>query len=289
MLANAIAALVEKESNSGASAGGKGTPTYIVQFNTNGGSAVANQTIKRGRKITKPENPTKEEYTFLGWYADKYLSTAFDFETAVEKSMTLYAKWQKDEQTPDVPQWNNPFTDVKETNWFYENVKYAVINGLMNGTTDTAFEPNSPLTRAMLVTVLWRPDGKPEANASLAFTVVEGASYYAEAVRWANENGIVLGTTDSSFVPDSAVTREQVAAILMRYAVYKGKGTDSNENLSYSDAAEISDYAQNAVRYCREKGIMQGRENHFFAPKEHATRAEIAAVLQRFFEACRLY
>ncbi len=126
MLANAIAALVEKESNSGASAGGKGTPTYIVQFNTNGGSAVANQTIKRGGKITKPENPTKEEYTFLGWYADKYLSTAFNFETAVEKSMTLYAKWQKDEQTPDVPQWNNPFTDVKETNWFYENVKYAV-------------------------------------------------------------------------------------------------------------------------------------------------------------------
>jgi uncharacterized repeat protein (TIGR02543 family) len=132
-----------------------------VQFNTNGGSAVANQTIKRGGKITKPENPTKEEYTFLGWYADKYLSTAFNFETAVEKSMTLYAKWQKDEQTPDVPQWNNPFTDVKETDWFYENVKYAVINGLMNGTTDTAFEPNSPLTRAMLVTVLWRPDGKP--------------------------------------------------------------------------------------------------------------------------------
>ena len=90
--------------------------------------------------------------------------------------------------------------------------------------------------------------------------------------------------TDSTFAPDSAVTREQIAAILMRYAAHKGKATDSSEKLSYGDVAEISDYALGAVRYCREKGIMQGRENNTFAPKDHATRAEIAAVLQRFFE-----
>lgn len=178
------------------------------------------------------------------------------------------------------------FTDVKETDWYYDSVRYVYTKGLMNGTSDTEFAPGVSLTRAMLVTVLWRLEEEPVVNYLMPFGDIAQETWYAEAVRWAASEGIVNGVTDTSFAPDSNITREQIATIMYRYAQYKDvapTGTWAIQ-LDYSDLADISDYAMDGVMYCKLKGIMQGKDNNNFAPKDNATRAEIATILQRFVE-----
>ncbi|UKI37414.1 MAG: S-layer homology domain-containing protein [Clostridiales bacterium] len=157
---------------------------------------------------------------------------------------------------------------------------------MFNGTTDTTFEPNSDLTRAMLVTVLWRADGKPQTDFDIPFTDADNGEYYAEALRWAVSEGIVKGISDNLFAPNDSITREQTAAILFRYAQYKGTAPSGAWaiRLDYADTDKISDYALEAVMYCKLKGIMMGDENNFFSPQNNTTRAETSAVLQRYIE-----
>lgn len=178
------------------------------------------------------------------------------------------------------------FSDVKKEDWYYGSVCYAEQRSLFSGVSNTEFAPNESLTRAMLVTVLYREAGEPEVNKSIPFEDVESGSYYENAVIWANQNGIVNGVSETKFAPDVNITREQIAAIIYRYA-----NTNSREgedeltiDLDYADSSDISEYASKAVMYCKLKGIIQGRENNQFAPKENATRAETAAILQRFLE-----
>lgn len=179
------------------------------------------------------------------------------------------------------------FGDIKETDWYYESVKYAYTNGLMNGTSDTEFEPNLSLTRAMLVTVLWRLENEPVVNFVMPFEDVSEDAWYAEAVRWAVCEGIVNGVEDTKFAPDSNITREQIATIIYRYAQYKDVAPTGAWaiKLDYADLADISDYAVDGVMYCKLKEIMQGKDDSNFVPKDNATRAEIATILQRFIEA----
>lgn len=115
----------------------------------------------------------------------------------------------------------NPFTDVAENDWFYEDVKYAAKNGLFSGTTETTFSPNDVITRGMLVTVLWRNEKQPVVDYLMTFDDVDANAYYAEAVRWAASVGIVMGHDENIFAPDDAITREQIAAIMHRYAELK--------------------------------------------------------------------
>ncbi len=178
------------------------------------------------------------------------------------------------------------FTDVAENAWYYDSVRYVYVNGLMNGTSDTEFAPTASLTRAMLVTVLWRLENEPVVNYLMPFDDVAEDTWYSEAVRWAVAEGIVNGVEDTKFAPDNNITREQIATIMYRYAEYKGIAPTGAWaiRLDYSDLATIADYAMDGVMYCNLKGIMTGKENNNFAPKDNATRAEIATILQRFIE-----
>lgn len=280
--------------------GGGGTTRYTVKFETNGGSKVSSKTVKRNTAVSEPTKPTKDGYTFDGWYSDKELKTAYDFTAKVAKSFTLYAKWTEKATEPEkpteptepteptAPEWKNPFTDVSKNDWFFESVKYANENGLMGGTTNTTFAPNEPLTRSMLVAILYRAKGEPAVNKSIPFGDVDTNAYYANAVIWAQQNGIVNGVTENDFAPDSNITREQIAAIMFRFAKYKGYDVSVGEStniLSYTDAESISEYAISAMQYAFGSGLMKGKTETTINPLDFATRAEIAAILQRFIEA----
>ena len=181
--------------------------------------------------------------------------------------------------------WKNPFTDVTEEDWFYEAVKFANENKLFNGVSSTEFAPDESMTRAMLVTVLYRLEGEPATNRSIPFADVDMSMYYANAVIWAKQNNIVNGVDETNFAPDLEVTREQLVTILYRYAMYKGKDVSVSENTnisSYDDVNEVSDYATSAFEWAVENGIITGRTEKTLAPKGTATRAEVATMLMRF-------
>lgn len=141
-----------------------------------------------------------------------------------------------------------PFTDVFTSDWFYDDVKFVYENGLFSGTDSRSFSPSASMTRAMLVTVLYRLEGEPAVAGRSSFADVRSGAYYEKAVIWAAANGIVTGTSSTSFSPDAKVTREQLAAILYRYAQYKKLDTSASTKLnSFSDAGEVSGYANAAL------------------------------------------
>lgn len=170
------------------------------------------------------------------------------------------------------------FGDVPQTSWFADAVKYVSENKLMNGTSTTAFSPNENMSRAMLATVLYRMSGET-AEADSSFGDVSSSAYYAAAVNWASSKGIVNGTGADAFSPNASITREQLAAMLYRYA---GEPSVSADLSAYTDAVSISPYAEKAVEWCVAKGILSGKSATRLAPQDTATRAECAAMLQRF-------
>ena len=170
------------------------------------------------------------------------------------------------------------FGDVPQTSWFADAVKYVSENKLMNGTSTTAFSPNENMSRAMLVTVLYRMSGET-AEADSSFGDVFASAYYAAAVNWASSEGIVNGTGADAFSPNASITREQLAAMLYRYA---GEPSVSADLSAYTDTVDISPYASKAVEWCVAKGILSGKSATRLAPQDTATRAECAAMLQRF-------
>ncbi len=252
-----------------ATGGGGGSVVYTVKFETNGGSNVEKKSVKMNETIAEPEAPVREGFEFGGWYTDELLEKAYDFNTKVIKSFTLFAKWNKVEKIE--------FKDVKETDKFYPYVLYVVSNNLMVGVSDDEFEPEGNLTRAMLVTILYRAEGEPATNRSIPFSDVDMGAYYGNAVSWAKQNGIVNGVTENEFAPDKNVTREQLAAIMLRYAVYKGMNAlTMEENLHFDDASEISEYAISSLNWAVGKGFIKERSKGNLMPKAFATRAEIA-------------
>ena len=177
-----------------------------------------------------------------------------------------------------------PFTDVREADWFYDDVVYAYENGLFSGTSDTTFSPNASMTRAMLVTVLYRLEGQPTVSGRSGFSDVKLNSYYEDAVTWAADNGIVNGTGATTFSPNANVTREQMAAILYRYAQYKQYGTTASAGLNgFSDAAKVSTYAKAPLSWAVAEKLVNGSEGRLL-PTGNATRAQVAAILHRFVE-----
>ena len=281
----ALVAKFAKKTSSGG--GGGGVSKYTVKFETNGGSTVKAVSVNKNALATEPAAPTKDGFNFDGWYTDKELTKAYDFSSKVTKGFTLYAKWTGIEKEPvvDEPDTTIAFIDVDENDWFYANVQYVVENKLMNGVAEDKFAPNDTLTRAMLVTVLYRNAGEPAVNKSIPFADVDMGSWYANAVVWAKQNGIVNGVTEIEFAPDENITREQIAAIMFRYAQYKGMDAVTlEENLHFTDADEISEYAVSAMNWAVGTGLMKGKSTTTINPKDNATRAEIAAILQRFIE-----
>ena len=177
------------------------------------------------------------------------------------------------------------FADVTAANWFYDDVQYVAVNGLMDGTASGRFEPYSQMTRAMLVTVLYRLEGSPSVRGTNSFSDVAQNKWYTNAVIWAAQNGIVNGLDESTFGTDSSVTREQMAAILYRYAGYRGYDTSGSRSISaFADAGKAAGYAVKAMEWTYSEGLIHGRSSTELAPKGTATRAEVAAILHRFSE-----
>ncbi len=253
--------------------GGSGSSVnyYTVKFNTNGGSAVASVNAKKETAISAPAAPFKEGYVFGGWYTDTALTQEYDFSTPITKSLTLYAKWIESENI------GLKFTDINNAAWYYDVVKNVVEKGLMNGISETQFAPEIEVTRAMFVTILYRAAGEPAVSSTTNFVDVSADKYYADAVAWANANGIVTGVTESEFAPDNNITREQMATILYRYS----ENEAVTGEITYTDKAAISNYALDAVAWAKAAGIMEGNADGTFAPVRNATRAEAAAVFAR--------
>ena len=178
-----------------------------------------------------------------------------------------------------------PFADVPSGSWYYDDIAYVYDAGLMTGLTATAFGPNLSNTRGMIVTILWRMENEPAAKHGCPFADVRRGSYYEQAIAWASENGIVTGFDASTFAPDRAITREQLAAILFRFAAYRGMDAVTlRENLSsFQDQAAISAYAVSALNWAVGEGLMQGTGDKL-EPTGNATRAQVAAMLRRFMQ-----
>ena len=181
-------------------------------------------------------------------------------------------------EAPDLP-----FSDVTESDWFYDAVTYAYENGLMDGVGTGLFAPNSETTRAQLVTILHRLAGQPAPSGDSGFSDVETGTWYTDAVAWAAQNGIVNGVSDTQFAPGDDITREQLAVILYRYATYQGYDVSQRADLSgFVDAGTISTYAQEALSWANAQGLVLGFEDDSLRPQGNASRAQIAAVLMRF-------
>ena len=186
---------------------------------------------------------------------------------------------------PDQPAAILPFTDVRRGDWFYDDVRYAYEKGIMTGTSAALFSPNAKLTRGMIVTILYRMENSPAVSAAPGFTDVKAGEWYSAAVAWAAANGIVTGYSETMFGPNDPVTREQLSAILYRYAIYKGmSAVTTEENLShFADGESISPYAVSAMNWAVGAGLINGADNRLL-PGESASRAQVAAIIHRYLE-----
>lgn len=233
--------------------------------------------MDKNTAVTKPQTPEKAGFTFHGWYTDQACTEAYDFNTKVTKDFTLYAGWTKDQQTLT-------FSDVNENDWFYDAVLYASANGLFFGITEDRFAPDTAVSRGMMVTALYRAEGEPQISGESRFADVSANQYYTSAVIWAETNGIVKGYSDTEFAPDKLISREEAAAIMKRYASYKGTGADAKADLTkFSDEKQIADWARSSLEWAVGYGLITGKENGVIDPQSNITRAEAAALLQRYF------
>lgn len=270
--------------SSSSGGGGNSSIYYKLTFDTNGGSSISGITKSSGTKIDLEKyEPEKEGFAFTGWYSDRELTDKIT-NVKLLKNTTVYAGWKAIEEDPVTDEF--PFADVDTDDWFFEDVAYAYENGLMSGTSADTFSPETATTRGMIVTILYRLEGEPEISGRCAFDDVKSGWYYENAIAWAAANGIVSGYDNGMFGPDDAITREQLATILYRYAQYKGLDVSVGEDtniLSYNDALDISEYAVPAMQWLCGEGIMSGSDGNLM-PMGNATRAQVAAFLHRFCE-----
>ena len=258
-----------------------GKDEWVLRFNANGGEMPVDHIS--GKKFGEvidltPFVPTREGYTFVGWCSDPWLKNVITSVTMSE-STTVYAKWVSNTEGIDA---SEKFTDVPADAWYHEAVNYVFHRGYFGGTGDYTFEPETPMTRAMLVTVLWRYEGSPADSGDIFLDVPENQWYY-EAVDWAAKNKIVNGVGGGKFDPDGNVTREQMAAILYRYAEKKGMAVSDRAALSgFPDAGQVStDWALEPMQWAVAKKLITGSDG-LLLPQGNATRAQVATILMRF-------
>ena len=275
--------------------------TWSITYVTDGGTINGEYptTYTKGTVTVLPTNVTKPGYTFLGWFT-AYIGgvQVRQIEATETGDKTFYAHWHKTvlpppPVTPGTPVTparpaapvGLPFADVSSSDWFYNDVRYVYEKGIMDGTGADRFSPNAPLTRAMIVTILYRMAGSPSVSGSSDFTDVAAGKWFAKAVAWAAANGIVNGYGSGLFGPNDPVTREQLAAILYRYAVYGGMtAVTLEENLgSFADTAQLSAYAIQAMNWAVGQGLINGSGSNL-VPKAQATRAQVAAIIHRYLE-----
>ncbi|MDR2131823.1 MAG: S-layer homology domain-containing protein [Clostridiales Family XIII bacterium] len=288
---------------------------HSVVFLSLGGTPIdALANITSGSAITAPTDPKREGYLFKGWYTEDTYVNKWDFSSPVVSDLILYARWEADpSDTSDSPKptestsggsggitpapvtpaekdetaapaWTNPFADIKESDWFYDAVRYVSQKGLMNGVAADSFAPQATMTRAMFATVLSRhAGGAPGGGAS--FSDVPAGLWYTDGVLWAAENGIAAGVGDKRFKPNDPITREQLVVMLHNYAKHIELDTlVSGDLTAFADAAGVSAWAQEAVTWAVSAGLLNGKPGGLLDAGGTATRAEVAAILQRFIE-----
>lgn len=291
-------------SGSGSSSSSSSRSSYDVSIRNNiqnGSIRVSSRSARKGEtititvqaetgyivdNITVTDNDDKEitvankgnnEYTFVMPASNVIVNAKFKATSATIPTAPVVIP-------PTTENITLPFTDVKESDWFYSAVKYVYEHSMMAGTATNAFSPDMTTTRGMIVTILHRLDNTPVAAPS-HFTDVAENQYYTNAVAWASANGIVSGYGNGNFGPNDIITREQMASILYRYAQYKGYDTDTQNNISnYSDATDVSSYALPAVQWANGVGILSGVTNTTLVPYGSATRAQVSSILMRFCE-----
>jgi len=254
------------------------TQFYTVNFNSNGGSAVTRKIVAVDSIIARPADPVKDGYIFIGWFIDAGLNNAYDFGSLVMSDMTLHAKWEQ-----------LRFNDVPENAWFADAVKYVYGKGLMIGVAEDKFDPNGALTRAMIVTILYRLAGEPEINAETAalnaeMSDVKQGVWYYDALQWGLANGIVLGYSDGRFGPNDPVTKEQLAALIFRMQQAYGQTPPDAPEFEkiFRDADEIGWWAKASADALNHQGLFNDIPDDDFKPRSPASRAEIASVLYRY-------
>lgn len=275
------------------SSGGSGVITYAISVEDaeNGEVSANRSSASRGTTVTLTAVPDKgyilESITVTDKNGDEVKLTKKDGKytfTMPASKVTVVASFVK--ENPNTGAWENPFADVVEGAWYYDSIRYAYENGLIAGYPNGLFGINDTITRGQIATILWRVEESPVVNYAMTFEDVGAGMYYAEAIRWAASEGIVGGYTATQFGPDDAITREQLAAILWRYAQHKkcdvSVGEDTNI-LSYADALTVSEWAVPAMQWANGAGLIQGSDNNLM-PKGNATRAQAAAILHRFCE-----
>ncbi len=287
---SSVTVTVEKESGggggtgsgtgSGPSGGPVSKPSYVtVTFIM--GDAKQDLAVTAGGYAAAPTPVERENYTFDGWYADREYKTSFDFSKPITANTTVYAKYTFNHPA-DVTE--NPFADVAETDWFYDSVLYAYKNKLVSGTSETTFSPDEILTRGTMVTLLYRMENQPQAPEN-TFVDVEKGMWYEAPIAWAAQQGIVLGVGEGLFAPDDAITREQIAVILFKYARMKGEDVSKTASLSgYTDKDTVSDWALDAMGWALGQGLIKGTSDTTLSPGNNATRAEIVTILMRYLE-----
>ncbi len=231
-----------------------------------------------------------ESETLTGHAREDYARVIEDAKAAIEAAKTpeevdeILAAAREALKTAGCPSTN--FTDVEENGWYHTGVDFMVKNGFMNGVADDAFDVDGNLTRAQLVTILYRIAGEPESTATNPFADVADGQWYTNAVIWAAENGIVKGVNTTTFAPNDQITREQIATILFRYA--KAEKVEG-KLAGFPDAEKVSDYAADAMAWAVEQGLINGISESdgktYLAPQETATRAQIAVILMRYLTA----
>lgn len=267
--------------------GESGAPSLCtLSFETNGGSKINDITRSFGTTVDLSDYvPTREGYKFLGWHADEELSGSID-SIQLLGSKTVYAEWSKLGYSDSGSCPSARYVDVNRSLWYHEAIDYVLSTGIMDGTSDSTFEPNSALTRAMLVTILYRLDGSPAVSGGSGFSDVAEGAWYADAVAWASQNGIVDGYGGGLFGPSDPITREQMAAILYRYAGYEGRDVTKSASLgAYSDAGQVSSWALASMKWAVGEGYISGKTASTLDPKGSATRAEVAQLMMNYCEA----
>ncbi len=249
-----------------------GSSNYTLTFETNGGSTLNPVAKSSGTTIDLASyTPTKEGYTFAGWYSDSKLTEKVT-SVKLTQNTSVYAKWTADSQTPVTGGCDysadcvvNQFKDIADTAWYHQAVDYVVDEGLMNGTGTTTFAPTTTTTRGMLMTMLARLDGTDTTG---------GATWYEKGMNWAVAKGVSDGTN-----PANNITREQLVAMLYRYA---GSPAATGNLSAYADGAKVSSWATTAMQWAVESKVISGKGNGTLDPQGYATRAEVAQILMNY-------
>ena len=259
-------------------------PSYLIQLTeVEGGTVTADRaTARQGTEVALTVTPD-EGFALASLTVTDFFGNQVDISRNSDGTYSFVMPASQVTVSAAFVPVQLPFTDVTEANWYYDEVYYVWANGLMQGTSAATFGPNVDTTRAMVVTILWRLEGEPASGYDMDYSDVAGGAWYAGAVRWAAEHGIVNGS-EGQFYPGGIVTREQLAAMLYRYAQYKGYDLTAGGDLSgFADAGAVSGWAETSLEWAVSQSLIQGSANQI-DPTGSAIRAQLAAILMRFCE-----